>query len=117
MSPHKPINTHAQVFEATLTYREAISGGDSDLHKSLQLYRTAACATLLCCASVYLLGGVLCIGAIRKGVSGVGGVGGWVGGRGTAVLQERQWGRPCLRSGPLCARLPPRHPAVACSSS
>lgn len=58
-----------QVFEAVLTYREAISVGGSDLHKSLQLYRSVACASLLGCAGVYILGGVLCIGAIRKGAS------------------------------------------------
>ena len=56
-----------QLFEATLVYREATAVGGSDLHKSLQLYRSAACGSLLGCACVYVLGGMLCIGAIRKG--------------------------------------------------
>ncbi len=56
-----------QVFEASLVYREATSIGGTDLHKSLQLYRSAACGSLLGCACIYLLGGLLCIGAIRKG--------------------------------------------------
>ena len=56
-----------------LTYREAVSPGGTDLHKSLQLYRSAACLSLLCCAGIYCLGGVLCLGAIRKGGLGVGG--------------------------------------------
>lgn len=55
-----------QVFEAMLTYREAVSAGGTDIHKSLQLYRSVACLSLLLCASIYILGALLCIGAVRK---------------------------------------------------
>lgn len=55
------------VFESCLTYREAYPSGSTDFHKSLALYRSAASASLLACGAVYFLGGVLCIGAIRKG--------------------------------------------------
>ncbi|KAI7837415.1 hypothetical protein COHA_008782 [Chlorella ohadii] len=55
-----------QVFEATLTYREAYPVGSTDFHKSLQLYRSAASISLLVCGSVYLLGAVTCIGVIKS---------------------------------------------------
>ncbi|KAL4420048.1 hypothetical protein ABPG77_007487 [Micractinium sp. CCAP 211/92] len=55
-----------QVFEATLTFREAYPSGDTDFHKSLQLYRSAASLSLLMCGSVYILGAVTCIGVIKN---------------------------------------------------
>lgn len=55
-----------QVFAATLTFREAYPSGDTDFHKSLQLYRSAASLSLLVCGSVYILGAVTCIGVIKS---------------------------------------------------
>ncbi|KAL4440625.1 hypothetical protein ABPG75_003626 [Micractinium tetrahymenae] len=55
-----------QIFEATLTFREAYPSGDTDFHKSLQLYRSAASLSLLVCGSVYILGAVTCIGVIKN---------------------------------------------------
>lgn len=58
----------AQIFIACLTYREAYSQteSESDFHKSLQLYRTLASAALLTCGFIYIFGGVLCLGAIKR---------------------------------------------------
>ncbi|PSC67616.1 Golgi apparatus membrane TVP15 [Micractinium conductrix] len=54
-----------QIFEATLTFREAYPSGSTDFHKSLALYRSAASLSLLVCGSVYILGTVTCIGVIK----------------------------------------------------
>jgi hypothetical protein len=58
----------AYAFVASLTYREAMPRSDetTDAHKSLALYRNAASVLLLVCAGVYGIGGVLCMGAIRR---------------------------------------------------
>jgi hypothetical protein len=60
-------NCWLQLFAATLTYREAYPRGETDFHKSIQVYRSVACISLLICAGIYILGALLCIGAIRKG--------------------------------------------------
>lgn len=54
-----------QIFEAVLTFREAYPSGNTDFHKSLQLYRSAASLSLLICGTVYILGAVTCIGVIK----------------------------------------------------
>ena len=60
-----------QAFEALLTLeltvQHGVREGSSDFHKSLQLYRTVAGASLLICSAFYVLGGLLCFGSIRKG--------------------------------------------------
>jgi hypothetical protein len=55
-----------QLFLACLTYREAYPRGDTDMHKSLQLYRTASSAALIGCALVHMLGSALCLGQLRR---------------------------------------------------
>lgn len=55
-----------QLFLACLTYREAYPRGDTDMHKSLQLYRTASSAALIGCAAVHILGSALCLGQLRR---------------------------------------------------
>lgn len=42
------------------------TGKDCDFHKSLELYRTIAAMALLCCGTVYFLGGILCFGLIKR---------------------------------------------------
>jgi len=57
----------AQTFMAILTYREAFPNEEvSHMQKSLQLYRAIASASLAGCACVHLLGGMVCMGTIRK---------------------------------------------------
>lgn len=57
----------AYLFLASLTFREAYPAEEmTDFQKSLQLYRTVASLSLAICAGVYCLGGVCCVGAIRK---------------------------------------------------
>lgn len=57
----------AHVFLATLTYREAYPRrSETDFTKSLNLYRSAASAALLACGVLYTLGGMLCMGWVRK---------------------------------------------------
>ena len=48
------------------TARETLVG-DSDKHKSLALYRVVASCSLLGCAALYVVGGVLCVGKLTKG--------------------------------------------------
>lgn len=55
-----------QIFLGILTYREAYPRGTTDIHKSLQLYRSAASAAMVLVGTVYLFGAVLCIGAIKR---------------------------------------------------
>eukprot|EP00887_Chlorella_sp_A99_P002265 scaffold10.g2265.t1 len=55
-----------QIFLATLTYREAYPRGESDLHKSLALYRSVASVSMLVVGFSYIFGAVLCIGAIKR---------------------------------------------------
>lgn len=55
-----------QIFVATLTYREAYPSGNTDFHKSTNLYRSAASLSLLVCGTVYILGAVTCIGVIKN---------------------------------------------------
>ena len=56
-----------QLFEAVLTLE--LSGstaqGETDLHKSLRLYRLLAGISLVVCSGLYILGGVLCCGRNR----------------------------------------------------
>lgn len=55
------------LFIAALTYREAHpNAAASDLQKSLLLYRSVASVALASCAAVYVAGGVLCLGAVRR---------------------------------------------------
>lgn len=57
----------AHFFIASLTFREAYPSEEgSDFQKSLQLYRTIASASLTACGLVYMAGGVVCMGAIRR---------------------------------------------------
>mmetsp|Transcript_20645 Transcript_20645/g.62199 ORF Transcript_20645/g.62199 Transcript_20645/m.62199 type:complete len:224 (+) Transcript_20645:367-1038(+) len=64
-----------QIFTALLTFKMASAAGkdcreatgkDCDFHKSLELYRTIAAMALLCCGTVYFLGGILCFGLIKR---------------------------------------------------
>ncbi len=67
----------AQIFIALLTFKMATSEGRScnpdmpdrscDFNKSLELYRFAAAVALLGCGGVYLLGGALCFGILKRG--------------------------------------------------
>jgi len=55
------------VFMAALTFREAYPADEgTDFQKSLQLYRFVASAALAICGIIYIGGGVLCLGAIRR---------------------------------------------------
>ncbi|KAH7624682.1 hypothetical protein NADE_001905 [Nannochloris sp. 'desiccata'] len=55
------------LFISALTFREAYPAEEmTDFQKSLQLYRSAASISLVCCSVVYGIGGVVCLGAIRK---------------------------------------------------
>ena len=52
---------------ASLTFREAYPAEEmTDFQKSLQLYRSVASISLAGCSLVYGIGGVVCLGAIRK---------------------------------------------------
>ena len=56
-------------FESLLTLE--ITGtaapGSTELHKSLQLYRFVSAVSLLVCAALYVLGGILCFGRRKQG--------------------------------------------------
>jgi hypothetical protein len=55
------------LFISALTFREAYPAEEmTDFQKSLQLYRSAASISLAGCSVVYSIGGVVCLGAIRK---------------------------------------------------
>jgi hypothetical protein len=55
------------LFISALTFREAYPAEEmTDFQKSLQLYRSLASISLASCAAVYGVGGVVCLGAIRK---------------------------------------------------
>lgn len=49
-----------------MTLELATSTGDSDFDMSIRLYRQVAAYCMLGCACVYLLGGLLCLGILRK---------------------------------------------------
>eukprot|EP00210_Caulerpa_lentillifera_P007014 g6708.t1 len=55
-----------QFFLVVLTVHSAVSNGDDDYHKSLQLYRKISGICLLTCAGIYLLGGFLCLGHLKQ---------------------------------------------------
>lgn len=55
-----------QLFEAALTFREAYPRGETDFHRSLQLYRGVACAALTACAAIYIVGSLLCIEPLKR---------------------------------------------------
>ncbi|KAK9809051.1 hypothetical protein WJX72_008458 [[Myrmecia] bisecta] len=55
-----------QIFECVLTLEMATAQGDSDFHKSLQLYRTLSGVALLACSGIYIAGGICCFGALRR---------------------------------------------------
>lgn len=55
------------LFMAALTFREAYPADEAtDFQKSLQLYRFVASGALAVCGTIYIAGGVLCLGAIRR---------------------------------------------------
>lgn len=56
-------------FESLLTLQITSIEGDSELHKSLRLYRIVAAVSLLCCSGLYVLGGILCFGRRKQGVA------------------------------------------------
>ena len=57
----------AYIFLSSLTFREAYPRhGSTDFEKSLQLYRSVSSLALLGCGFVYGVGGVCCLGAIRR---------------------------------------------------
>ena len=69
-----------QAFLAVLTLELATSAGNSDFDISLRLYRQIAGYSMLGCAGLYILGGMLCFGALKQG-------GRWQeGGRGGGVV-------------------------------
>lgn len=55
-------------FESLLTFEITSTAalGSSELHKSLQLYRIVAAVSLLACAALYVLGGILCFGRRKQ---------------------------------------------------
>ncbi|KAK9832272.1 hypothetical protein WJX74_005076 [Apatococcus lobatus] len=55
-----------QLFEAGLTLELARAMGASDFHRSTQLYRIVAGASLSGCGIFYVLGGVLCVGRLKR---------------------------------------------------
>jgi hypothetical protein len=57
----------AYLFISALTFREAYPAEEmTDFQKSLQLYRSAASFSLAFCSVVYGIGGVVCLGALKK---------------------------------------------------
>jgi hypothetical protein len=64
----QPLMLAVQAFVALLTYRETLLAQDPVqpkwhlLFTSLLAYRTYICFSLLCCAGVYILGSLLCLG-------------------------------------------------------
>lgn len=61
-----------QIFIALFTFKMASAAGKNcqgkkcDFDKTLELYRSIAAAALLCCGVIYLLGGALCFGLIKR---------------------------------------------------
>ncbi|GMH32479.1 hypothetical protein BSKO_00313 [Bryopsis sp. KO-2023] len=55
-----------QLFLGILTLELATSKGDHDFDKSVNLYGTVSGISLICCAGVYFLGGMLCFGKIKR---------------------------------------------------
>ena len=51
---------------STWIHREAVGHDDTELHASLALYRALASGALMCCAGIYALGWVLCLGVIKE---------------------------------------------------
>ena len=51
---------------STWVHREAVGHDDTELHASLALYRALARGALMCCAGIYALGWVLCLGVIKE---------------------------------------------------
>ncbi len=98
----------SQVFEATLTYREAYPVGSTDFHKSLQLYRSGAAAQDVlqgcimashCCAAAAAVNAWACCGQ-------------------AAVQPSTREGQLSSRGQPLCWLTLPRtlpHPVPLCS--
>lgn len=39
---------------------------DCDFHQSLELYRFVSAMALLCCGSIYFMGGILCFGLLKR---------------------------------------------------
>lgn len=58
------------MFEALLTLEitSTVKAGETDFHRSLQLYRLPAAISLLACSGLYILGGMLCLGRRKRGV-------------------------------------------------
>lgn len=56
-------------FESLLTLEITSTAalGTTELHKSLQLYRVVAAISLLACAGLYIMGGILCFGRRKQG--------------------------------------------------
>eukprot|EP00240_Pyramimonas_obovata_P014741 CAMPEP_0118934606 /NCGR_PEP_ID=MMETSP1169-20130426/13918_1 /TAXON_ID=36882 /ORGANISM="Pyramimonas obovata, Strain CCMP722" /LENGTH=207 /DNA_ID=CAMNT_0006877527 /DNA_START=323 /DNA_END=946 /DNA_ORIENTATION=- len=55
-----------QIVIAALTQHAAHADGESDLAKSVSLYRNVASLCLAGCGAFYILSGVVCIGAMRR---------------------------------------------------
>jgi len=55
-----------QTFLAVLTLSVALADGEDDYHKSLQLYRKISGLCLVGCAGIYVCGGILCFGSLKK---------------------------------------------------
>jgi len=55
-----------QIFVAALCQYAAHADGQSDLARSVSLYRNVASACLAGCGAFYILSGVVCIGAMRR---------------------------------------------------
>lgn len=56
------------IFLSALTYREAYPLGESDMHLSLQLYRTSSSIAILLCGMTHIFGALLCLGAMRRSI-------------------------------------------------
>ena len=57
---------HRSDSSSTWIHREAVGHDDTELHASLALYRALASGALMCCAGIYALGWVLCLGVIKE---------------------------------------------------
>lgn len=55
-----------QLTVAALTQCMAHAEGNSDLARSVSLYRNIASTSLACCGAFYILAGMVCIGAMRR---------------------------------------------------
>ena len=78
------------MFEALLTLEitSTVKAGETDFHRSLELYRLPAAISLLVCSGLYIMGGMLCLGRRKRGAHLLG-----------AVQLTYMLGSPCIKAG------------------